>query len=85
MKVQPIPKNSPTFGIYKGTKFTHYGQCDYGIFRNKNIEIYTDKADKTKLYYVSDIVRNWIKSKLIYFQNGIKKVVRSEAKERTVI
>lgn len=80
MKVKPIPTNSPSFGIYKGTKLTHYGQCDYGIFKNKNIEIYTDKVEKTKLYYVSDNVRRWVKSKLIYFQDGVKKVIRSENK-----
>lgn len=80
MKIQPItPIN---FGIYKGTKTTRYGQCDYGVFKEKNIEIYFDKQDKTKLYYVSDLFRNWIKSKLIYFENNIKKIIRSEANKR---
>lgn len=80
MKVEPIPKNSVTFGIYKGTRRTHYGHCDYGVYKNRNIEIYFDKQDKTKLYYVSDLVRNWIKSKLVYFENGIKKINKSENK-----
>ena len=79
MKINPIQTYNPTFEIYQGTKYTHYGQCDYGVFKNKNIEIYFDKQDKTKLYYVSDLLRNWIKSKLIYFENGIKKITRSEA------
>lgn len=81
MKTQPIQGNV-SFGIYKGTKHTKYGQCDYGVYKKQNIEIYFDKQDKTKLYYVCDLVRNWIKSKLIYFDNGIKKVVRSENERR---
>ena len=80
MNIQPISKIN--FGIYKGTKITRYGQCDYGVFKEKNIEIYFDKQDKTKLYYVSDLFRNWIKSKLIYFENNIKKIIRSEANKR---
>jgi hypothetical protein len=76
MKIQPT--DNIKFGIYKGTKITHYGQCDYGVFRNKNIEIYQDYRDKTKLYYVSDMVRKWIKSKLIYFQDGVKRIIRSQ-------
>ena len=66
------------FGIYKETKKTRYGQCDYGLYKNKNIEIYYDKQDNTKLFYVSDQLRNWIKSKLIYFEKGIKKIVISQ-------
>ena len=84
MKIQPIQRNQLNFGIYKGTKKTNYGYCDYGVFKDHNIEIYFDKTDKTKLYYVSDMVRNWIKSKLIYFENNIKKVIRSEASQRKI-
>lgn len=80
MKIEPIPPNPPSFGIYKGTRKTKYGQWTWGVFKGKNIEIYQDFKDKTKLYYVSDKLRNWLKSKLIYFENGIKKVIRSEAK-----
>lgn len=68
------------FGIYKGIKKTNYGQCVCGTYKGKNIDIYTDKNDKTKLFYVSDEFKNWIKSKLIYFDNGVKKVIRSESK-----
>ena len=68
------------FGIYKGSKVTSYGHWDYGVYKGKNIEIYTDTRDKAKLYYVSDQFRNWIKSKLEYFDKGIKKVIRSEKK-----
>ena len=79
MKTEPI-NPYPTFGIYLRTKKTAYGHCDIGKFKENNIEIYHDYKDKTKLYYVSDKVRNWIKSKLIYFERGIKKIVRSERK-----
>ena len=68
------------FGIYKGTRKTSYGQWNNGVYKGKNIEIYTDKKDNAKLYYVSDQFRNWIKSKLEYFDKGIKKVIRSEKK-----
>ena len=75
MEITPI--NNTNFGIYKGTKITGYGQCDYGVFRGNNIEIYHDKRDKTKLVYVSDQLRNWVKSKLEYFDKGKKKTVIS--------
>lgn len=78
MKTQPISKNSPTFGIYKGTKIKHYGQCVYGQFKDNNIEIYSDNLRQTKLYYVTNKFRKWIKSKLVYFENGIKNTVYSE-------
>lgn len=78
MKVQPIPPKQPTFGIYIKTKKTAYGYCDIGKFKGNNIEIYNDLKDNAKLYYVSDSIRKWIKSKLIYFENGIKKVLKSE-------
>ena len=80
MKVEPIEPKPPSFGIYKETRKTDYGQWDKGIFRGQNIEIYQDFKDKTKLYYVSDKFRNWIKSKLVYFDKGIKKIIRSNAK-----
>lgn len=79
MKVEPIPPNNPTFGIYIKTKKTLYGYHDFGKFKGNNIEIYYDNRDKTKLYYVSDSFRKWIKSKLIYFENGIKRIIRSNS------
>lgn len=81
MKVQPTTNNpQPTFGIYLKTRKTAYGYCNIGKFKGNNIEIYHDLKDNTKLYYISDAVRNWIKSKLIYFENGIKKINRSQSK-----
>ena len=61
MKTTPISTNKPqpTFGIYLKTRKTAYGHCDTGKFREQNIEIYHDYETKSKLFYVSDIVRNW--------------------------
>ena len=81
MYVTPI-STAVNFGIYKGIKKTNYGQCMWGEYRGNNIEIYEDKKDKTKLYYISDKLRNWIKSKLEYFDQGKKRTVRSEANKR---
>lgn len=77
MKPQPIT-NQITFGIYKGHKPTGYGEFTWGKYRGYNIEIYDAKKDKMKLQYVSDQIRRWIKSKLIYFQDGVRKITRSE-------
>ena len=77
MKIESIKQNI-SFGIYLKTRKTSYGHCDIGKFKERNIEIYHDYETKSKLFYVSDVVRNWIKSKLIYFENNIKKIVKSE-------
>ena len=76
MDIKPI--NQVNFGIYKGIKRTGYGQCTHGEFKGYNIDIYYDTKDKTKLYYVSDKIKNWVKSKLEYFDKGKKKTVISE-------
>ena len=72
------PSPNPVFGILIYSKKTHYGEYTKGIYRDYNIEIYDAKKDKMKLQYVSDKLKNWVKSKLIYFQDGIKKITRSE-------
>ena len=79
MKPQPITTYNPSFGIYKGTKITSYGKCTYGNYRGYNIEVCDDVKDKAKLYYVSDNIRRWVKSKLVYLDNGIKKIIRSNS------
>lgn len=83
MIIKPIPPiyeptYKPTFGIYIKTRKTSYGHCDIGKFKGNNIEIYHDNETKSKLIYVSDSIRNWIKSKLVYFERGFKRIVRSE-------
>lgn len=86
MKINPVdnkfgkPKPYPvSFGIYKGTRVTSYGKCTYGKYRDYNIEVYDDVKDKAKLYYVSDNIRRWVKSKLVYLDNGIKRIIRSNS------
>lgn len=80
MQIPPLrhPSPNPVFGIYKGHRPTHYGQYTWGKYKDYNIEIYDAKRDKMKLQYVSDQLKRWVKSKLIYFENGIKKITRSE-------
>lgn len=80
VRIQPITTYNPSFGIYKGTKITSYGKCTYGNYKGYNIEVYDDVKDKAKLYYVSDNIRRWVKSKLVYLDNGIKKVLKSNSK-----
>ena len=78
-----------SFGIYKQTKISDSGYRkvvrDIGIVNNKKIDIYNAYEDGTlvhKLYYLSDLVGNWIKSKLKYITNGkVSKTVRSENKK----
>ena len=81
MNIPPIQPNSPTFGIYQVTKVTHYGHRDTGILRGYKLDIYTAKENgklKHKLYYLSDSVGNWIKSKLVIFNKNSKQIIRSE-------
>lgn len=85
MGITPIEPNKPqlTFGILQEYRNTSYGKYTKGIFKGYKIEIFdaTEKHNQ-KLHYVSDNkLLNWVKSKLIYFQNGVKKVVRSEIKK----
>lgn len=82
MKPQPITTYNPSFGIYKGYKPTKYGGHLWGEYKGYNIDIYTDNRDKVKLQYVSDSNRRWLRSKLIYYFNGIKRIIKSNNKER---
>lgn len=76
----PSP-NPITFGILKGYKKTSYGQYMWGTYKDHKIEVF-DATEKygQKLQYVSDGLLRWVKSKLTYIQDGIKKINRSEAK-----
>lgn len=83
MQVPPIQTNKPepTFGIFKGYKKTLYGNYTWGIYKGHKIEIYNAEKYNQKLQYVSNNqTLKWLKSKLIYIQDGIKKVMRSQAK-----
>ena len=62
-----------------------YGKVvkDVGIINGKKLEIYSAYTREGKLihklYYLSDKVGNWLKSKLVYYQDGKKfKTIRSE-------
>lgn len=80
MKVERI-KDRTTFGILKGYKKTSYGEYTWGTYRGNKIEVYNASKSQQKLIYVSDNkLMKWVKSKLIYWLNGVKKVNRSEAK-----
>lgn len=84
MKIQPIPEphqewwQARSFKCHKGTteKIRNYGKIiqDTGFFKGDKLDIYSayDKEGNLihKLYYLSDSVGNWIKSKLKYYTNG---------------
>lgn len=77
MKVQPI--ESLSFGILKGVKQRPYGQYMWGEYRGKKIEVYDAYKFKQLLIYVSENM-NFIKSKLTYWIDGIKKVTKAEGR-----
>lgn len=80
MRIERI-KDKTSFGILKGYKKTSYGEYMWGIYKGKKIEVFDAKKSQQKLIYVSDNkLLKWIKSKLTYIQDGIKKIVRSEAR-----
>lgn len=74
MKIQPI--DNTNFGIYKGCKPRSYGLYKWGFYKDYKIEIYDAYNDGQKLIYVADKCKKFIKSKLIYWEKGIKKVTR---------
>lgn len=82
MQIQPLRHPSPnpiSFGIYKGHRITPYGEYTWGEFKGHKIEIYDAYKYNQKLQYVSDSqTLKWLKSKLIYIQDGIRKIIRSE-------
>ena len=91
MKIQPIPttniSKTPPFKCHKGTteKLRDYGKVikDTGVFNNKKLDIYSAYNNQGeivhKLYYLSDSLGNWLKSKLKYYENGkVVKEIRSE-------
>ena len=86
MKVQPI-QIPPPFKCHQATTETMkpYGKVikETGIIKGFKLDVYSAYTREGKLvhklYYLSDKVGNWVKSKLVYYQNGKKfKTVRSE-------
>ena len=83
MNVPPAQPNKPhpSFGILKGYKKTPYGDYIWGTYKNYKIEIFNADKYNQKLHYVSNNqTLKWIESKLRYFQDGIKRIIRSKAK-----
>ena len=73
MKIKPLNTYNPSFGVYVNTKPTWYGYVTHGIFKNQSIDVYNafeNRKIRHKLYYVTDMANNWIKSKLKFYHNG---------------
>ena len=78
MFVKPV--DNVNFKILKGYKTREYGNYMWGEYKNFKIEIYDAYKYNQKLQYVSNKnTLHWIKSKLKYIQDGILKIIRSEA------
>ena len=91
MIIQPIGIYTPPFKCHKGTTehLRDYGKViqDTGVFKGCKLDVYsaydTEGNLVHKLYYLSDSVGHWIKSKLVYFKDNKKdKVVYSENKRK---
>lgn len=71
---QPKP-NNPTFGIYVKTKPMWYGYVTEGKYKGHTIDVYTafeNNKIRHKLFYVTDAVNKWLKTKLIFYKDGEK-------------
>lgn len=77
MKVQPT--SNINFKIYKGSEIKPYGEYHWGIYKGNKIEIFDAFKYNQKLIYVSKCMK-FIKSKLIYWLDGSKKITRSEGR-----
>lgn len=78
MHIPPITSPIP-FGIYKGTKKRPYGDYMWGEYKGLKFEVFDAYAFNQRLIYVSKNY-NFIKSKLIYWMDGVKKVIRAEGR-----
>lgn len=79
MRIEPV-KPQPTFGILEHWHPTRYGDYKRGFYKGAKIEIYDAKSCDLKLFYVSDSkFFRWVKTKMIYIENGIRKIMRAEA------
>ena len=72
--------SSVNFGILdpKSVSKRSYGTYYKGSYKNYTIEVFDARKFKEKLIYVSDKVGNFIKYKLTYFQDNLKKVTKSQ-------
>lgn len=77
MKIQPV--DNIQFGILKSYKKRSYGEYLEGEYKGFKYEIFNAYKNNQKLIYVSKNM-NFIKSKLIYWLDGVKKIMRAEGK-----
>lgn len=82
MNIQIFPIS---FGIYKGCKSREYGQYLWGEYKDYKIEVYDAYNYGQKLIYIADKFKNFIKSKLIYWQDGVKKTTQCEGKINKIV
>ena len=74
MRIKPI--DNVNFGILKYVKKKPYGTYMEGEYKGLKIEVYDAYKYSQLLIYVSKSM-NFIKFKLIYYVDGIKKVTRA--------
>lgn len=80
MDIQPIqPTDNIKFGILKGVKKKPYGEYLEGEYKGYKVEVYDAFKFNQLLIYVSKNL-NFVKSKLTYWQDGIKKITKAEGK-----
>lgn len=80
MNIQPIqPTDNIKFGILKKVKKRPYGDYMEGAYKGYKVEVYDAYKFNQLLIYVSKNL-SFIKSKLIYWADGVKKVTRAEGK-----
>ena len=77
MKVQPV--DNIKFGILKKVKKKPYGDYMEGEYKGLKIEVYDAVKFNQMLIYVSKNFQ-FIKSKLIYWVDGVKRVTRAEGR-----
>lgn len=80
MKTHPVDNLS--FGILKNIKKRPYGDYLQGSYKGYNIEVYDAYKYSQLLIYISDKFKRFVKSKLIYLQDGVKKVTRAESRHK---
>ena len=77
MRIEPN-KPQPSFGILTHWHPTLYGDYKLGYYKGFKIEVYDAKKYEQKLIYVSDSkLLQWVKSKLIYLDNGKRKIMKA--------
>lgn len=81
MRVEQIKNSNISFGILKSISKKPYGDYMLGEYKGYKIEIYDAKKYNQFLIYISDKVGNFVKSKLNYIENGIKKTTKAEGKK----